>query len=151
MFDFMEFARKIYDDRNRPVVHEEEPYILPAFYGGELPMSEEGNRFKALVVLQNPLFTYTKREWGPPCASVEEAIRKHRKIFFSWLACNPDLDEMFHYILVNKPSTPEEFFRLVYVTDIWKDAKDGDSGEAERKIRDESERHSGMIPNTIGA
>jgi hypothetical protein len=27
----------------------------------------------------------------------------------------------------------------------------GDSGEAERRIRDESERHSGMIPNTIGA
>ena len=26
-----------------------------------------------------------------------------------------------------------------------------DSGEAERVIRDESERHSGMIPNTIGA
>ncbi len=27
----------------------------------------------------------------------------------------------------------------------------GDSGEAERSIRDKSERHSGMIPNTIGA
>jgi hypothetical protein len=27
----------------------------------------------------------------------------------------------------------------------------GDSGEAERSIRDESERHSGMNPNTIGA
>jgi hypothetical protein len=28
---------------------------------------------------------------------------------------------------------------------------DGDSGEAERLFRKESERHSGMIPNTIGA
>ena len=26
-----------------------------------------------------------------------------------------------------------------------------DSGEAERSIRRETERHSGMIPNTIGA
>ena len=29
--------------------------------------------------------------------------------------------------------------------------KVGDSGEAERLFRRESERHSGMIPNTIGA
>jgi hypothetical protein len=28
---------------------------------------------------------------------------------------------------------------------------DGDSGEAERSFRSEAERHSGMIPNTIGA
>jgi len=27
----------------------------------------------------------------------------------------------------------------------------GDSGEAERLFRKEAERHSGMIPNTIGA
>ena len=27
----------------------------------------------------------------------------------------------------------------------------GDSGEAERSFRREAERHSGMIPNTIGA
>jgi hypothetical protein len=27
----------------------------------------------------------------------------------------------------------------------------GDSGEAERLFRSEAERHSGMIPNTIGA
>jgi hypothetical protein len=27
----------------------------------------------------------------------------------------------------------------------------GDSGEAERSFRTETERHSGMIPNTIGA
>jgi hypothetical protein len=27
----------------------------------------------------------------------------------------------------------------------------GDSGEAERLFRREAERHSGMIPNTIGA
>jgi hypothetical protein len=135
MFDFTDFARKIYDDRNRPVVHEEEPYILPAFYGGELPPREEGNRFKALVVLQNPLLTYTKRQWVPPCATVEDAIRKHRKIFFSWLACNPDLDELFHHVLVKKPSTPEEFFRLVYVTDIWKDAKDTDDVTRRKKDR----------------
>ena len=31
------------------------------------------------------------------------------------------------------------------------DILDGDSGEAERLFRKEAERHSGMIPNTIGA
>ena len=30
-------------------------------------------------------------------------------------------------------------------------AECGDSGEAERSFRKESERHSGMIPNTFGA
>jgi hypothetical protein len=30
-------------------------------------------------------------------------------------------------------------------------ARPGDSGEAERLFRREAERHSGMIPNTIGA
>src|SRR4051794_14555405 len=30
-------------------------------------------------------------------------------------------------------------------------ARGGDSGEAERLFRKESERHSGIIPNTIGA
>jgi len=29
--------------------------------------------------------------------------------------------------------------------------QNGDSGEAERLFRKEAERHSGMIPNTIGA
>jgi hypothetical protein len=139
MFDFTDFARKTYDDRSRPMVHEDEPYILPAFYGGELPPGEDGNKLKALVVLQNPLFTYTKKQWGPPCATVEEAIKKHRKIFFSWLPCNPDLDELLHHILVKKPSTPEEFFRLVYVTDIWKDAKD--TNDVNRRKNDREYGH----------
>ena len=139
MFEFTDFARKIYDDRSRPVVHVEEPYILPAFYGGELARGEEGNKFKALVVLQNPLFTYTKKQWGQPCATVEEAIRRHREIFFSWLPCNPDLDELFHHILVKKPPTPKEFFRLVYVTDIWKDAKDTD--DVNRKKTNRQDGH----------
>ena len=135
VFDFTDFARKIYDDPNRPAVDEDEPYILPAFYGGELPSTEQGKKFKALVVLQNPLFTYTKRKWRPPCAGVEEAIRKHRRIFVSWLPCNPELDELFHHILVSEPSTPEEFFHLVYVTDIWKDAKDTDDMKWRKKNR----------------
>jgi len=107
-----------------PAVPEEERYILPAFYGGKLGSLEQDNKFKALVVLQNPLFTYTEKHWGPPCASVEEAIRNHRRIFCSWLPSNSELDGLFHHIVVSKPSTPEAFFRLVYVTDIWKDAKD---------------------------
>lgn len=134
MFDFTDFARKIYDDRSRLVVHEDEPFILPAFYGGELPSGEEGNKFKALVVLQNPLFTFTKRQWGPPCDSVEKAIKKHRKIFFSWLPCNPDLEELFHHILGKKPLSPEDFFSLVYVTDIWKDAEN--TNDVNRRKKD---------------
>jgi hypothetical protein len=118
------------------VVHEDEPFILPAFYGGDLPPGEEGNKFKALVVLQNPLFTFTKRQWGPPCDSVEKAIKTHRKIFFSWLPSNPDLEELFHHILGKKPLSPEEFFRLVYVTDIWKDAKDTNDVNRRKKSRE---------------
>ena len=133
MFDFTDFARKIYTDRSRPEVDEEEPFILPAFYGGELPPAEEGSKFKALVVLQNPLFTYTKKQWGPPCDSVEEAIKKHRQIFFSWLPCNPDLEELFHHILGRKPLSPEDFFSLVYVTDIWKDCEGYERCEPEEE------------------
>jgi len=33
----------------------------------------------------------------------------------------------------------------------YKSVRAGDSGEAERSFRREAERHSGMIPNTIGA
>ena len=36
-----------------------------------------------------------------------------------------------------------------FVLSLRKDS--GDSGEAERLFRKEAERHSGMIPNTIGA
>ncbi len=32
-----------------------------------------------------------------------------------------------------------------------KHVRDGDSGEAEHSFQRETERHSGMIPNTIGA
>ena len=135
MFNFTDFAQKTYDDPSRPVVDEEEPYILPAFYGGDLPSMEQGKKLKALVVLQNPLFTYTKRQWRPPCGSVEGAIKQHRRIFVSWLPSNPELDGLFHHILVSRPSTPEEFFRLVYVTDIWKDAKDTDDMKGRKKDR----------------
>lgn len=136
VFDFTDFARRVYDDPNRPEVDQEEPRILPAFYGGDLPSTGQGRKFRALVVLQNPLFTYTKRHWQPPCESVEEAIRKHRRIFVSWLPSNPELDELFRHILVSKPSTPEEFFRLVYVTDVWKDAKDTDDMKERKKNRE---------------
>jgi hypothetical protein len=133
VFDFTDFARKIYDDPNRPAV--DEPYLLPAFYGGELPSMEQGKKFKALVVLQNPLFTYTERHWGPTCASIEEAIRRHRRIFCSWLPSNSELDGLFHHIVVSKAPTPEALFQLVYVTDIWKDAKDTSDVNRRKKDR----------------
>lgn len=136
MFDFTGFARKIHDDRSRPKVQEEDPFILPAFYGGELPPGEQGNKFKALVVLQNPLFTYTKKQWVSSCCTVEEAIKTHRQIVFSWLPCNPHLHELLHNMLGRMPATSEDFFRLVYVTDIWKDAKDTNDVHRRKKDRE---------------
>jgi hypothetical protein len=136
MFDFTGFVRKIHEDRSRPIVQEEDPFILPAYYGGELPPAEEGDKFKALVVLQNPLFTYTKEQWVSPCSTVEQAIKTHRQIFFSWLPRNPHLLELLHHILGRMPATSEEFFRLVYVTDIWKDAKDTNDVHHRKKDRE---------------
>jgi len=37
------------------------------------------------------------------------------------------------------------------VRSLWEPWMSGDSGEGERSFRREAERHSGMIPNTIGA
>ena len=50
------------------------------------------------------------------------------------------------------PDSPiiREFVRQHRPLLIW-DSLIGDSGEAERSFRREAERHSGMIPNTIGA
>jgi hypothetical protein len=58
-FDFIDFARTIYADPDKPAIDEQEKYLLPALYGGD-PGDGKGNKFQALVVLHNPLFTFTK-------------------------------------------------------------------------------------------
>jgi hypothetical protein len=48
--------------------------------------------------------------------------------------------------------TPLAAFQLTLIGRIWVITEGaGDSGEAERSFRREAERHSGIIPNTIGA
>jgi hypothetical protein len=134
-FNFTDFARAIYVDPNRPADGEEEPYVLPALYGGEL--AEGKDKFEALVVFQNPLFPFTKEQWNTQsqCAGPEEAIKRHRKIFFRWLAGkDAELGELFR-LLADNPSNPEDFFRRVYVTDIWKDAKNTDEVNTKKKHR----------------
>jgi len=134
-FNFTDFARTIYVDPNRPAAGEEEPYVLPALYGGEL--AEGKDRFEALVVFQNPLFPFTKEQWNAQsqCTTPEEAIKRHRKIFFRWLAGkDAELGELFR-LLADNPSTAEDFFRRVYVTDIWKDAKNTDEVNIKKKHR----------------
>jgi hypothetical protein len=132
-FDFMDFARMIYADPDKPAVAEQEKYILPALYGGDLGGGGGSNKFKALVVMQNPLFTITKQLWKE-CTTPEQAVKRHREVFFQWWRrkSNPELAELFR-IFVDKPSTAEEFFRRVYVTDIWKDAKDTHDANSRKK------------------
>jgi hypothetical protein len=95
--------------------------LLPALYGGET-----SGTFKALVVLQNPLFPRTeqlwRQLWPTRCATPDEAVRRHREIFFRW-AFGSAFADLFR-CLAGEPSTVEDFFRSIYVTDIWKDAKD---------------------------
>ena len=47
---------------------------------------------------------------------------RHRKIFFKWAFAEQRHAELFSGLLGDKPSTAEEFFRRLYITDIWKDA-----------------------------
>jgi hypothetical protein len=142
VFDFLDFARTIYSEN--PGVYEvpmslraqvnanidsnvvnvdalriaiEEKFLLPALYGGD---ASDGDMFEALVVLEAPARPFTKERWKTPCATPEEAVSRHRKIFFEW-AFRGLQAELF-YGLVGRPPTPEIFFRRLYITDVWKDA-----------------------------
>jgi hypothetical protein len=134
VFNFTDFAREIYYENSEV---REEKFLLPALYGGNLADGEGRGKFKALVVLQNPLFTFTRERWRTQCATPEDAVERHREIFFQWwrLRQNPELTELFR-IFVDKPSTAEEFFQRVYVTDIWKDAKDTEDVISRKKDRE---------------
>src|SRR5271170_6410863 len=88
-------------------------YLLPALYGGD---AAEGGRFEAMVVLEAPAMPFTRARWKTPCVTPEEAICRHRKIFFEW-AFRGLQAELFSGLLVGKPPKPEDFFRRLYITD----------------------------------
>jgi len=53
------------------------------------------------------------------CTNLEDAISAHREIFFQWAFRAPRA-EVFR-ALVGSPPTATEFFRQLYITDVWKD------------------------------
>ncbi len=116
-FDFIEFARKICADPARPPVGEEQ-YVLPVFYGG-LSDGESATEYEAMVVLESPSRSFTMPRWKG-CQSLEEAIDAHREIFFQWAFSAIPQAEVFR-VLVGTPQTAAEFFRRLYITDVWKD------------------------------
>jgi hypothetical protein len=123
-FNFTDFARQVYSENPDIYVEPlriEENFLLPALYGGEAGHGETSGKFKALVVLQDPLLSFTKKLWTTQCATPEEAINRHRKIFFQWAFSKPEPAALFRG-LAGEPSTAEDFFRRLYITDVWKDA-----------------------------
>ena len=103
----------------------EEKFLLPALYGGEVDQALANQTFEAAVVLEAPSVPFTRKEWktwAAPCATPAEAINRHRKIFLKWAFAEQCHAELFSGLLGGKPATAEEFFRRLYITDIWKDA-----------------------------
>jgi hypothetical protein len=131
-FHFPSFARQIHEETRSAL--QDEPYLLPALYGGELGPDSE--YFEAIIVLHEPLLSITRKFWGTPCDTTEMAVRRHRDVFVQQWAYqyNPFhfftlLDELHSHRFM--PST-QEFFGHYYVTDVWKDA-------APKKKRNEEE------------
>jgi hypothetical protein len=132
-FDFKAFARAIY--RERPAAHPQR-LLLPALYGGE-----DGQRYEALFVLQEPSIQFTVQRWKA-CGSVEMAIQLHRSIFLDWAFMGKQA-HLFEALWrrtgrgtsISRPEAAgKKFFRRFYVTDIWKDARFG--VEVDRKYKD---------------
>ena len=123
VFDFTDFARKIYSEKPEiyivPLPIDEEEFLLPALYGGDGGHGETSSTFEALVVLEGPSKPFTKKLWKTQCVSPEEAITRHREIFYRWAFIGPQA-ELFRG-LVGEPSKGD-FFRRLYITDVWKDA-----------------------------
>lgn len=108
-FDFREFARNIYQEHFS--IHPE-PYLLPALYGGE-----SSYIYEALFVLQAPSVSFTETRWRQ-CNNPETAIQQHRAIFLDWAYRG----YQFHLFTAFGPEPSINFFRRLYVTDVWKDA-----------------------------
>jgi len=126
---FGSFARQVYGDTPdiylQPLPLEVgESFMLPAVYGGEATEGVLDSSFEFLVVLEGPSLSFTKRRWktlwSVECATADEAVCRHRRIFFEWATVGPQAD-LFR-LLVRESSTVEEFFRRLYITDVWKDA-----------------------------
>lgn len=113
-FDFNEFARTIY--REVPHAHQQ-PFLLPALYGGALNQS-----YEALFVLEEPSVPFTEKHWKP-CHAPEIAIQTHREIFLKWAyrGKQAHLFSMFEQ-QGSADCRKKKFFARFYVTDIWKDA-----------------------------
>lgn len=125
-FDFTAFARKIYSEN--PGAHKQE-FLLPALYGGEIDHGDTSCKFKALVIFIAPSVSFTEDRWTTQCTTVEKAITRHREIFFDWAFNEPkqaELAELFRGLTsASACVSAKDFFRCVYITDIWKDAANG--------------------------
>src|SRR6266700_5205406 len=90
-FNFVEFARKIYEEKPHPRLRLQSiwcgpttPLLLPAFYGGEAVQ-----KYRVMFVFIKPLPTITGEQWGQrwrhqQCDTAEHAIQTHRHIFRKW-------------------------------------------------------------------
>ncbi|SPF50615.1 hypothetical protein SBA4_4450002 [Candidatus Sulfopaludibacter sp. SbA4] len=121
-FDFTAFAQKIYSEN--PEAHKQE-FLLPALYGGEIDHGDTSSKFKALVILIAPSVSFTADRWTTQCTTVEKAITRHREIFFDWAFSEPkqaELAQLFRGLIsASACACAQDFFRRVYITDIWKD------------------------------
>ena len=126
---FGRFARQVYADA--PDIYLEplrleggEEFMLPALYGGEATEGGPDSAFEFLVVLEGPSVSFTRKRWktlwSVGCATAAEAVCRHRRIFFEWASLAPQA-ELFS-VLGIESSTVEDFFRRLYITDVWKDA-----------------------------
>lgn len=129
VFDFIAFARKIYSENpeiyiSPRTIEKGERFLLPALYGGDTLSQGSSGAFEALVVLEAPAVPFTSREWRKrwtkPCTTAEEAVNRHREIFFRW-AFHGSQARLFRG-LVGEACTSGDFFARLYITDIWKDA-----------------------------
>jgi hypothetical protein len=126
---FGSFAKQVYADATEIYLEPlpldaGERFLVPALYGGDAPEGDPDCTFEFLVVLEGPSVSFTRKRWktlwSVECATADEAVCRHRQIFFEWASLEPQA-ELFR-VLVHESSTVEEFFRRVYITDVWKDA-----------------------------
>jgi hypothetical protein len=126
---FSSFAEQVYTAAPdiylaRLPLEASESFMLPALYGGEAAGSSQAVIFDYLVVLEAPSVSFTRKRWkaawSVQCATADEAVHRHRQIFFEWAYLEPQA-ELFR-ALIRELSTTAEFFRRLYITDIWKDA-----------------------------
>lgn len=125
---FGDFARRVYS--GAPGIYLEPPslevgegFMLPALYGGNAIEGNPAGVFDFMVVLEAPSVSFTRRRWRTwplECVTAEESVLRHRQIFCEWSSREPQA-ELFR-LLLGGSFAIQEFFRRVYITDVWKDA-----------------------------